>query len=386
VFAQLSDVPEGAVRSENKLDDTAQAAPPADLGQSAEQPPERLEFGAVAAEKLPHAGSPPPLAPLVPVRRPAEGPPPRALLRQTLARPETDALAGRPVALVDVLTPTRSRVQQAELIGAYWDLSAAVANYHIALGERRQLEEFTDRPTAGATVLAQSNQVLVEVALAEARIDVHESRLAAVEAQHRLAALRPLGVGDALPLPADAPHVGAYQTHFDAIFAGRPAPQARRLNDTLPIQYEAIRARAQAADRTAKLAALRLASFESGGGDVAGVLAAGERLHRQRLGFIAAVRQYNLRIAEYAGNVAVDGTDSARLVAMLIPPADVRPVGAGSAPAQLRSEDSDRSVVVQALAEEPVEPSDADEGAVQSEADAKPSKDGFVPRREPNEP
>ncbi len=402
LFAQQSDIPTDAIRADSPTD-TAPLAESDEQGQLGEQP-QALQFEPIAPERIPGADGETPLepltpqAPLVPVGRLAGGPPPREILDRVLTWPEAEALDGLPITLVDVLAPTRSRAQQTQLIGAYWDLSAAVANYHIALDERSQLEKITTKITAPMIQVAESDRALVEIALAEADVDVYESRLAAVEAQHRLAALRPIVIGDALPLPADAPHVGAYQTRFEAIFAGRPAPQARQLNDTLPIQHATIRARAHAADRIAGLVSLRLASFEAGGVDVSELLALRERLHQQRLRFIAAVRQYNLRIAQYASNVAPDGTDGARLVVMLIPESIDRAANPGPTPAEgLRSvlvrppttgspsSDGSSSGVVQASAEEPIEPAPGADTAESSEVDKRP-KDGFVPRREPTEP
>ena len=395
LFAQVPDVPTDAARLPDAPNTLPQAAPPALLDEDREGASKTLPAETSAPEQLRPTDAPRRVAPstarLVPVHPPGTGQTPQELVRKMLTPPKSGALRGQEVTLLRMLAGTRSRAQQASLIDAYWNLSATVAHYHIALGEQVQLEQVTS--------VSDDDRTLYDAALAEVRVVVYEARLAAVEAQHRLAAARPPGTSDLLPLPADAPHVGDYQTRYETIFAGRPAPQARRLNDTLPISYQAIRARSRAIETGGKLLSLRQAAYKAQHADLAQVLTLEKQLHEQRHRFVEAIRQYNLRIAEYIGIVAPEGTDGTQLVGMLIQveQREARPVPIGSdglrsvliqrSPARSAGPKGDAaSGVVQTSGEEPLQPSEAASSPSKAKTDRKAPRDGFVPRRLPIEP
>ena len=271
---------------------------------------------------------------LVPVR---PSPKDRAaeLLRDVLNRPTDGALAGTEVTLYQVVADPTGPPRRAALIRAYWQLSAAVADYHDALAAQRRLEQLAQVAPALAGEIA-ADQFKLELATAEVRVAA--TRLAAVGGQHQLGQLRPDLTMTALPLPADRPHTGGYRTLYDQIFAGQIVPAARRLNETLPLAHDLIAARAAAVDAADRLLTLATDRLKAGRGTVTEVLDCDRQLVAQQQALISSIRDYNLAIAEYAQLVAPDGSNPARLVAMLIKthdgPARERPGAAGGMPTE----------------------------------------------------
>jgi hypothetical protein len=160
---------------------------------------------------------------------------------------------------------------------------------------------------------------LIESANAAAIARTNEALTVVVSAQHDLAEALGGAALDPLPVAADPPYLGAYATRFDELFANRTAPvQIRAIHKTLPTLYLAIQQRAQAA--AAAVAALDRAEqgYLQGRAGIESYLAAFELASSQRQAFLAIARAYNDDIADYAINVARDGTGAVELTAMLI--------------------------------------------------------------------
>jgi len=237
---------------------------------------------------------------------------PPEMAAEALVLPPEGRLTGRPLSLLAALSSTADRRQQIEVTHAYWRLAEAVAVYCYSLDYDRQLQGLqTGGDQAGAWRAARASSAA----------SVQEAEVAAVAAQHELAALTLLSPDAALPLPADRPHVGPYRTHFDQLFSTRTAPARTRLIDrTLPILCRAVDGRAAAAQAAQDALTAAVNAHGASGADLPAVLACLEEYLRGRQAFIRTVCRYNHEIADYALTVAGPGSSGQVLVAMLINP------------------------------------------------------------------
>jgi hypothetical protein len=321
---------------------------------------------------------------LVPVHPPGVEPAAARLLRQALAPPKQNALAGETVYLTDLLPPS-AVVNPAlgELLDSYWRLSAAVADYYLSLDERDRLLQ-TLGPKA-------EEEPAFKAALATAFARVQTARLAAVEAQYDLAQRLGMPADDNLPLPGDRPLIAPYQTYYEQLFgrqsAASPARRAaRRIHDTLPLRLDAINAQAAAAEASERLLAEIGAALVAGRGNAAMYLDRYEKLRAQRREFSQSVLRYNETIGRYALLVAPEGAVAASLLPMLMrdppklsaattapplvaPPTQAAPTGptpaSSDAPSPVASTPA-TSAVVPATAEEPLAESPVAPGKLRS--------------------
>ncbi len=236
---------------------------------------------------------------------------PSTMLAELLTLPNTSAISGRPVTLLEALSAARGVGRQGEVVHAYWRLAEAIGKYRAALDAAARLPAQV-RP---------EDAPMLRAAQAAAQAAVQVAAAGALRAQHDLGEAAMLSVTTS-PLPADAPHVGAYRTGFDEVYAMRGVvPRARLIHRILPVRRQEIEARA-AAVQAADDALLALAdAYAAGRTDFPAVLAALEHWTSQRQAFLSAVCQYNHDIADYALAVAGPVIPSQSLVSMLILPA-----------------------------------------------------------------
>ena len=150
---------------------------------------------------------------------------------------------------------------------------------------------------------------------------LRQAEIEATEAQYELARLLRLPGGAGLPLPADRPHVGAYRTNFQVLFAGRPAPEPAMLMDRiLPIRRRAIDEQAAAVQAAEDVLAAVADQPPGGRGELADFSACSQDLLNQQRKFVRTVCQYNRNIAEYAFVVTGPTVSPQGLVAILIGP------------------------------------------------------------------
>jgi hypothetical protein len=170
------------------------------------------------------------------------------------------------------------------VISAYWRLSVAVGKYYAGL---YAYESLSAAPTVSPSLARL---------LAESTADLRQRKLDVLEAQHRLAQAIEWDAGR-LPLPASRPHAGTYDTKYDQIFVTRASRRAWELNQTLPLLYEVLKARAEAlsTQHTDPLAVRRLADD-----------------------LLDAAGKYNLAIAEYALLATGESLSGRDLVPLLI--------------------------------------------------------------------
>ena len=232
------------------------------------------------------------------------------------------ALEGKPIALVDLLSRIHDRQQRALVIPAYWQLFAAACEYRIAADEASRLGQLL--PPADASGRHASHPVL-EARMASAEARVREAELAVLAQQYALADHMRLPANEPLPLAADLPHSGAYRTFFQERYARSAPPKMHLIDRTLPLLHRSIELRAAAAVSAADSADAEAEAYLAGQLDLVSVVDSVIELSRQRWAFVAAVRDYNLDIAEYALTVVPAGLTSAQLVGVLIGPPPAAP-------------------------------------------------------------
>lgn len=235
---------------------------------------------------------------------------PPELLAEALSTPQDAFRDGQRWPLVDALARSRDRQQQLRITQVYWKLAGAQADYHFARDLSQRLWRVTER---------HAEQPAVQSARHSAEAAVDDAETAVVAAQHELAEQMNLRPDEPLPLAIDRPHVGEYRTYFDSLFAGRtPPPRLWLTHRSLPIRRKAIDLHGEAILSAQDALDATIEEFERRAVDLTTLLAAFEEFDRERRAFVAAVRDYNQDIAEYAMAVAAPGANGDRLVAMLI--------------------------------------------------------------------
>jgi hypothetical protein len=250
---------------------------------------------------------------------------PPEMVAAAVQLPAGSAIVGQPYSLLSAVGSTMDRRRQIEIVRAYWRLFQTVAEYRFSLDYAQQLETIRARGVEHA---------LLRRARAAATAQLREAELAATGAQYELAGLVRLPAAGALPLPADRPHVGAYRTLFDKLFANRTPPDGARLADkTLPLQRQVIDDRAAAVQAAED--AMQAVADESrfARGDAAATTACGRELLRQQTAFIRSVCDYNRAIADYSLTVVDLTVSPQELVKILIGPAQAATPSGAEPPA-----------------------------------------------------
>jgi hypothetical protein len=221
-------------------------------------------------------------------------------------------LYARPLPLLEALQRSGDRSRRLWITQAYWKVSAGYAGIRFA-------GEALDQLQLVAPGGDPHDQAVLDVAIAAAEADLAAAHAELIAAQQQLADLVRLPIGEPPPWPVDRPLAGAYQTHFAAIFATRPATgRIRAIDRMLPSKHAAVEARATAL-LAAQAAMLRAESDHARGKrPIEAVIAAHRMLQQQQHGFIDSLAAYNLDIAEYAMAVADVSVPDDRYVSMLI--------------------------------------------------------------------
>jgi hypothetical protein len=272
--------------------DASPAQPPATVTETPAQPPAAPPLAGLAGELLGQA-----LEPLA-SRPGAVGVDPR--------------FYARPLPLLEALDRSGDRARRLWVTQAYWKVSSAFAAVRWATEaiERLELIAPGGDPHDRATL---------DVATAAARADLADARSQLGAAQQELVDLARLPVTDPLPWPVDRPLAIPYQTHFEAIFATRPATgRVRAIARSLPARHEALEARAAAVRAAEKAVAMAEADHAQAKRPIEAVIQAHAALVGQQREFLQATKAYNLDIAEYAMAAADLTVPDERFAAMLI--------------------------------------------------------------------
>ena len=242
------------------------------------------------------------------------------------APPPVSAMYARPLPLVEALERSGERSRRLWISQAYWKVSAGFAVFRWATEALERLELIAPGGDP-------HDRAVLDVAVAAGRADLAEARADLVAAQQELVDLVRLPPGDPLPWPVDRPLTGPYQTHFETLFATRPATgRIRAIVRMLPAKHEALESRAAAVAAAQKAMQMAEADHAKGQRPIEAVTAAHAALVGQQRELIAALKAYNLDIAEYAMSVADLSVPDDRFVSMLIgTPIQWRPQPAGAA-------------------------------------------------------
>lgn len=234
------------------------------------------------------------------------------LLVSALTPSKEGLLAGKALSLTEAVARTSDRQQRLRITKAYWKLAMATAEFHWAIEEGARLTQITPNN-------ALADSLSVRTARSNEAARGQEVEAAVLDAQAELADLLHMPSSEPLPLTSDVPLVGAYVTHFDRLFATRPAPARVRVIDRmLLLRRQAIELRRESVANSIAASEAAELAYEKGQTDLQSVIVAHFDLGRQRKAFLTAVREYNDDIAEYAVAVAEPSVSSANLVSMLI--------------------------------------------------------------------
>jgi hypothetical protein len=232
------------------------------------------------------------------------------MVQQAMTLPTGTAVAGRNVSLLDVLGQVTDRSKRLEITHAYWRLVKLLGEYRFCWEESQQIQSI-GLGTIDANLLGSAQQA--------ADREVTAMELAVINAQYELAEVAGLEVSGQLPLPADRPHIGTYNTFFEQIFADSTPPgQTRLLHRTLPLQHQVIGVRAEAVQAAQEALQAVARSYQAGQVDAADLLAALHEITVQRRAWMTAVARYNHSIADYALAIAGPETAGRELVSILI--------------------------------------------------------------------
>ena len=222
------------------------------------------------------------------------------------------AMYARPLPLVEALERSGDRARRLWISQAYWKVSAGFAMLRWTTDALERLELIAPGGDP-------HDRAVLDVALAAARADLADARAELIAAQQELVDLVRLPAGDPLPWPVDRPLAGPYQTHFETIFATRPATgRIRAIVRMLPSKHEALEARAAAVAAAQKAMQMAEADHAKGQRPIEAVTAAHAAVTGQQREFVKVMRAYNLDIAEYAMAVADLSVPDDRFVSMLI--------------------------------------------------------------------
>lgn len=233
----------------------------------------------------------------------------------------------RPLPLVEALERSGDRARRLWISQAYWKVSGGYAALRWSTDALERLELIAPGGDP-------HDRAVLDVALAAARADLADARAELIAAQQELVDLVRLPAGEPLPWPVDRPLAGPYQTHFETIFATRPATgRIRAIVRMLPSKHEALEARAAAVIAAQKAMQMAEADHAKGQRPIEAVTAAHAALTGQQREFVKVMKAYNLDIAEYAMAVADLSVPDDRFVSMLIgTPIQWRPQPAGATP------------------------------------------------------
>ncbi len=234
------------------------------------------------------------------------------LLRSVLGGQGSRPLDGEGVTLATVLSKIPAAEPRKQATRAYWRLAQRTAAHQFCVEE-------TDFLLRLAIPQAVHQQALLTSMQASAKADEARARLEALRAQYALSATKPNFADAALPLPADLPFVGVYETHFETFQSrGLTSEELTQIHATLPVLRDVIERQADAAYAAGAAVYELQQGYNTGQVPLDSLLQQFEQLRQQRRSFLDAVLEYNESIADYALAVASPNLPVDRVVGMLI--------------------------------------------------------------------
>ena len=215
---------------------------------------------------------------------------------------------GSPLTLERTLYGVYAPAQRLERLIAYWDLAGKYAEFNLCATYQENVEscigKLGQNIAADVAALALSTRNNAKARRERARLSFQQAQYdfdaAFSTPTGRSVALSTKRVGDriaALYIPSAAPATVAYQTRYDAMAARRRmSNEATRMNDLLPLLYDAMQSRS--AQATAEYRLL-VNEFENPSSASALFGAVERHFDATRDTIIAAIR-YNIAIAVYS--------------------------------------------------------------------------------------
>lgn len=219
-------------------------------------------------------------------------------------------LEGKPISLKEAIATNPDKQARLKIIKDYWKLSAAMSDLKFAVEEVRLISSVSAPRGAEASALWQA-----EVANSHAR--VAEAKLITFDAQEILS--QKLGwSGSEFPIATDTPWTGRYRTNVDEHFAANASRNLRRIDRILPVMLELVQQRATAVQSSQSAFNRIEQTYRTGSLPISELLDTYRRVREQRIAFLAALRDYNLTIADYAMSTVNAYGDENKVVAMLL--------------------------------------------------------------------
>jgi PIN domain nuclease of toxin-antitoxin system len=238
------------------------------------------------------------------------------LLRGVLGGTGERPLEGQTVTLGEVLQGTAAGELRGRATRLYWQLSKLVAEHRFCVEEANFLFGL-------AIPQAAYQQAVLASAQASAKAEEARSRLDARRAQYALAAITGRVEESRLPLPADLPFTGVYETRFDTLqVRGSADRPLARIHATLPMLRELLQQQAEAVYAAERALHELQQAYQDGQVPLSNVLDSFVQLRGQRRALLSSVLEYNESIAEYALTVASPHLPVDRIVGMLIETSD----------------------------------------------------------------
>ncbi|MGI5832254.1 MAG: hypothetical protein ACOX6D_06945 [Thermoguttaceae bacterium] len=229
-------------------------------------------------------------------------------------------LRDQATSLSDALDGITQPVERQSIAESYWELTEALALYHLALIYASDIEDCISRFTKGENLSPAETAALVSARrLATQRVG--KTKIAFTEAQCEFAGARQTSARDQetlrLAIPTDIPNTLPYKTRYDHIKRERNlSPQAALLNETIPTRYEVVMQYDRAAANA--LEAYRNLYFV-GGTSAELLLSAADKLADTKEKFVRAVTAYNKLIAAYVAETVGSDVRGQRLITTMIP-------------------------------------------------------------------
>lgn len=222
-----------------------------------------------------------------------------ALIAVLLTLPGELHITGRPTPLAETIASATQPQQQLEAVRSYWKLSSVLALYRVAWDEYQAWASIRD--SAAARRLSAADLLAAQTRRAQAAAQLEQAAEQLLVAQEELVQRLHLPTGAPLPLPADKPHVGTYNTRYEQIYRSATlATEAQFNHRTLEPRRLLVERRAAAEQAAEDVFEAEMERFNAGNLDFRSLATALDAWNRQRRAFVAVVAQYNNQIAEYA--------------------------------------------------------------------------------------
>jgi hypothetical protein len=245
---------------------------------------------------------------------------------QSAKFPMQHKLEGRELTLQDLFIITTDPKKRYALLRAYWKVALAMAEYNWAVEEYYTLEPLK---AVGFGNQVTASHRYIEAAINSSMARVSETRIQTINAQFELLTLMG-GKFRAMPLCVDIPLVGTYNTQYEKNFPTGQAPaRLREIAQTVDLRRDVVNARCLAVNTTFDAwANSAIPLFRQGPTELnAQVIAIGyEQVTRHRRNFLAAIRDYNNDIAEYALTVLSSSLRPDQLASYLTRTPSLRPL------------------------------------------------------------